>query len=213
MPDVPPAPLPLIRYARLLFVADTSERNDALAEVLSAMGLHLRCVPLQHVLDRRSPLDADVILLSVDIDRRLNDLTRLEAALAGLLVVYCAVTRPQGATALAPGSALATVSAALPTARVVGAFQQFSTDHLRLMALGLLETDAPVVGDDLEAADLVEALLDHVRGVTGVYAGSLRGAEGVEGIAALLDEVAQTAGHPVGFRLDAAKGLVLLFDR
>jgi len=214
MPDVPPAPLPLVRHTRFLFLADTSERNHALAEVLSTTKQDLRCVPLQHALDCRLPLDADVILLSVDIDHWPNALARLEPALAGLVVVWCAVTRPQGPRAtLGPGSALANVAAALPAARVIGAFQQFGTDHLRLMALGLLETDAPVLGDDLEAADLIEALLDHVSGVTGVYAGPLRGAGAVEGIATLLDEVAQTAGRPVGFRLDAARGLVLLFGR
>ncbi len=214
MPGVPLAPLPVVRHTRFLFVSDTSERNDALSEVLSTTGQDLRCVPLQHALDGRSLLDADVILLSVDIDHWLNALRRLEPALAGLVVVWCAVTGAQRPTpSLGSDSALANISAALPAARVIGAFQQFGTDHLRLMTLGLLETDGPVLGDDLEAADLIAALLDHVRGVTGVYAGSLRGAGAVEGIAALLDEVAQTAGRPVGFRLDAARGLVLLFGR
>ena len=93
------------------------------------------------------------------------------------------------------------VARILPNSRVVGALQQFTAEHLALGSLGVLETDVPVVSDDIEAADLIEGLIDEIRGFDSVYAGPLRSAAAMEGLAAVISEVARERGGPVGFRL------------
>ena len=62
------------------------------------------------------------------------------------------------------------VARILPNSRVVGALQQFTAEHLALASLGVLKTDVPVVSDDIEAADLIEGLIDEIRGFDSVYA-------------------------------------------
>jgi predicted dinucleotide-binding enzyme len=79
----------------------------------------------------------------------------------------------------------------LPNSRVVGALPRFNAEHVALASLGALETDVPVVSDDIEAADLVERLIDEIRGFNSVYAGPLRSSGGatflvrIEGIKGL----------------------------
>jgi predicted dinucleotide-binding enzyme len=53
----------------------------------------------------------------------------------------------------------------------------------------------------LRAADLVEGLVDQIRGFNSVYAGPLRSSAAIEGLAAVLSEAARERGGPVGFRL------------
>jgi predicted dinucleotide-binding enzyme len=93
------------------------------------------------------------------------------------------------------------VARLLPNSRVVGALQQFNARHVVLGSLGALETDVPVVSDDIEAADLVEGLIDEIRGFDSVYAGPLRSSAAIEGLAAVISEAARERGGPVGFRL------------
>jgi len=93
------------------------------------------------------------------------------------------------------------VARILPNSRVVGALQQFTAEHLALASVGVLETDVPVVSDDIEAADLIEGLIDEIRGFDSVYAGPLRSSAAIEGLAAVISEVARERGGPVGFRL------------
>ena len=66
------------------------------------------------------------------------------------------------------------VARLLPNSRVVGALQQFTAEHIALGSLGALETDVPVVADDIEAADLTEGLIDEIRGFDSAYPGPLR---------------------------------------
>jgi hypothetical protein len=49
-----------------------------------------------------------------------------------------------------------------PDSRVIGTLQQFGTGHLTFATLGTFHSDVPVIGDDREASDLVEALIDGV---------------------------------------------------
>jgi hypothetical protein len=69
------------------------------------------------------------------------------------------VSRDEGGFFMPPvaeGGAARLVARLLPDSRVVGALQQFSAEHVVLASLGTLETDVPVVSDDIEAADLIE---------------------------------------------------------
>ncbi len=214
MPDVPSVPLPGPQYVRLALVGDGSARAEALHDVLGTTGRVVEHSSLADCVPRLASLEADVVVLCGELDELLATAPMLRLALADIVVLCCAAPAASGPTGVPTArSAVSRVSAALPKARVVGALQQFSAEHFRLIGLGLLETDAPVSADDPEAADLVEALLDEIPGVQGVFAGPLRLAQGVEGIRDLLDEVERVADHPVGFRLDPLKGVILLHGR
>lgn len=94
----------------------------------------------------------------------------------------------------------------VPSARVVGALQQFMPEHLELARLGLLESDAPITGTDREATDLVEALVDEVPGLHSLYMGGLDVSAAVKGLAAVVREVSSSQPAPVGCRVSEKGG-------
>jgi predicted dinucleotide-binding enzyme len=210
---VPDRPLPLVRHTRLAVVGDGSARTLALEAALRTTGRSISRRLLSDIVDRSSPLEADVVVFSCQVSEILELGARLSEALAGVVVVCSMLAEPPAGPVDATRgdkSAVATVSAALPSARVVGALQQFTDRHFTQFSLGLLQSDAPVTGDDREAVDLVEAILDEVAGLDAVFAGALRGAAAIEALAGILHSVEQQAGVPLGFRLDPAMGVVFL---
>lgn len=86
--------------------------------------------------------------------------------------------------------------------RPVGALHLVTAAHVTLASVGALTSNVPVVGDDREATDLVEALVDEMPGFSAAYGGRLSGAAAIEGMAAVLREVETTRGHPVGIKID-----------
>lgn len=213
-PSVPAAPLPLPRAVRVALLGDANARTDALQELFGSGGRQVARHEIRAVAQGAVRLDADVAVVASPIEDVLALAERLAPALADVVVVCSTTLLPQRPDPdPSTRSGVAAVAAALPAARVVGALQQFTVSHLELLALRALETDAPVVADDREAGDLVEALLDELPGVHGVFAGALRNAGPVEAIGQHLAAVADGAGRPVGFRLDPLRGLVLLFGR
>jgi predicted dinucleotide-binding enzyme len=148
----------------------------------------------------------DIVLLTVEPDSLEGVLSGRAGLLSGLVVVVCtsSVSRDEGGFFMPPvaeGGAARLVARLLPDSRVVGALQQFSAEHVVLASLGTLETDVPVVSDDIGAADLIEGLVDQIRGFNSVYAGPLRSSAAIEGLAAVVSEAARERGGPVGFRL------------
>lgn len=210
---VPERPLPLPRHTRLAVVGDGSARTLALEAALRTTGRSISRRLLSDIADRRSRLEADVVVFSCQVDEMLELRTRLSEALTGVVVVCSMLGEPPPSRVdgtRGDKSAVAMVSAALPSARVVGALQQFTDRHFTQFSLGLLQSDAPVTGDDREAVDLVEAILDEVPGLDAVFAGSIRTAAAIEGLADVLHSVEQQAGLPLGFRLDPTRGMVFL---
>ncbi len=213
---VPAAPLPVPRHARFALLGPQTPHLLSIEAALQAGGWVFRHHLLADALDRSDRLDADLVVVSCSLHDLLVLAPRLSAALGGVVVVCSMVDERQQDAYDNPRvgprtSAVAQVAAALPTARVVGALQQFSASHFTLISLGVLDTDAPVTGDDAEAVDLVEAVLDQIPGVEAVFAGPIRNASAVEGIAAILRSLEQDAGRPLGFRLDPMRGLVILY--
>jgi 8-hydroxy-5-deazaflavin:NADPH oxidoreductase len=211
------APLPLPRYARVAVLGD-NDFATALINSLSQGGreiLQVRPDLLTPNFPDPAALPADIVFLALPW-ARLRALTQtLAGPLAGLTVVNCAVALEADSSGffMAPipeGSVTAALAKAWPLSRVVGALHQLTAAHLKLAGLGTLVTDVPVVGDDREATDLVEALIDELDGLESVYAGPLRSAGAVEGVTALLREVESEAGHPVGFRFTDGGGFHIL---
>jgi NADPH-dependent F420 reductase len=134
---------------------------------------------------------ADIVIVAVPYDGHADLLTGLASELAGKIVVDC--VNPlgfdkQGAFGLAveAGSAAQEAAAAVPEARVVGAFHHVSAVLLLDESVDEINTDILVVGDDREATDLIQALANRITGMRGIYAGRLRNAHQVEAMTANL---------------------------
>jgi NADPH-dependent F420 reductase len=133
----------------------------------------------------------DVVLVVVPWDGHVELLHEVSPQLRGKVVVDC--VNPLGfdkqgpyALAVAEGSATEQAAAILSESRVVGAFHHVSAVHLEAPALAAVDTDVLVVGDDREATDLLQALVDLLPGMRGVYGGRLRNAQQVEALTANL---------------------------
>jgi NADPH-dependent F420 reductase len=134
---------------------------------------------------------ADVVIVAVPYDGHSTLLSDLAADLAGKILVDC--VNPlgfdkQGAFGLdvEAGSAAQEAAAAVPNARVVGAFHHVSAVLLLDEAVDEINTDLLVVGDDREATDITQALANRISGMRGIYAGRLRNAHQVEAMTANL---------------------------
>ena len=205
---VPDAPLPLPRYVRAAVIGPASDFSEA---IINAFSTADRCV--DHLLPQElsptsTPLSQsyDLVLVTVDPSSLESMLSGHAELLSDLVVVVCtsAVSSDEDGFFMEPvpdGGVANLVARILPNSRVVGALQQFTAEHLALASVGVLETDVPVVSDDIEAADLIEGLIDEIRGFDSVYAGPLRSSAAIEGLAAVISEVARERGGPVGFRL------------
>jgi NADPH-dependent F420 reductase len=109
----------------------------------------------------------------------------------------------QGAFALevAEGSAAEQAAGLLPRSRVVAAFHHVSAVLLLDPTVDTLDTDVLVLGDDREATDAVQALVDEIPGMRGVYAGRLRNAGQVEALTANLIAVNRRYKAHAGLRV------------
>lgn len=148
----------------------------------------------------------DVVVVAVPWEGHRELLQSLAGELAGKVVVDC--VNPlgfdkQGAFALPveEGSAAQQAAAVLPDSRVVGAFHHVSAVLLLDEAVETVDTDVLVLGDDREATDLVQALVDVVPGMRGVYGGRLRNAHQVEALTANLISVNRRYKAHAGLRV------------
>ncbi len=96
-------------------------------------------------------------------------------------------------------SVAGSVAAALPRARVVGAFHTVSSRELAVLERPM-DDDVPIVGDDGEACAAVAALADRIDGCRAVLAGPLRLASSLEALTPVLIAVNRLAGAHVGVR-------------
>jgi hypothetical protein len=190
----PHAPLPLPRLARLT-VMGRNRKATALGDLFADAGRPVRRAGLPLPAELRFADLTDVVFICLPR----AELDAYRAALAGPLRDVVAVV------ATVPGPA--TLVKAWPDTRVVGAFQQFTAAHFERARLGLLQSDVPVVGDDREATDLAQAIIDELPGFDAVYTGPLRTAAAMEGFTTVVREVEKTFGRPVGFRLDSRRGI------
>jgi NADPH-dependent F420 reductase len=149
---------------------------------------------------------SDVVVVAVPWDGHRATLEPLVQALDGKVVVDC--VNPlgfdkQGAYALEvpEGSAAQQAQSILTGSRVVAAFNNISAVLLLDDAVGSIDTDVLVVGDDREATDLAQALAAAIPGMRGIYAGRLRNAHQVEALTANLISVNRRYKAHAGVRV------------
>jgi 8-hydroxy-5-deazaflavin:NADPH oxidoreductase len=147
----------------------------------------------------------DVAILATVADSIIPTATEHAAALAGRVVICMAnllQKTPRGFAAVFPpeGSVAEAVQVIVPTASVIGAFQ-----NLPAAALGDLDSsmhaDVMVTGDDKAAVRMVIDLIDGVDGLVPIDAGPLSNTSCVEGLTAILINVnrARKGEHSVLF--------------
>jgi NADPH-dependent F420 reductase len=148
----------------------------------------------------------DVVVVAVPWEGHGALVESVAAALAGKIVVDC--VNPLGfdaqgpfALAVAEGSAAEQAAALLPGSRVVAAFHHVSAVLLLDPTVDSLDTDVMVLGDDRDATDAVQALVDEISGMRGVYAGRLRNAGQVEALTANLIAVNRRYKAHAGLRV------------
>jgi NADPH-dependent F420 reductase len=149
---------------------------------------------------------ADVVIVAVPWDGHGELLASLAGQLAGKVVIDC--VNPLGfdnhgayPLPVAEGSAAGQAAAVLPGSVVVGAFHHVSAVLLLDPAVGSLDQDVLVLGDDREATDLVQALAARLPGTRGVYAGRLRNCGQVEALTANLVSVNRRYKAHAGLRV------------
>lgn len=134
---------------------------------------------------------ADVVIVAVPYAGHAELLASLNAELTDKIVIDC--VNPLGFDKQGPyplqvaeGSAAQQAQQVLPDSIVVGAFHHVSAQLLLDPGVMTLETDVLVLGDVREATDQVQALVDRIPGMRGVYGGRLRNAGQVEALTANL---------------------------
>jgi NADPH-dependent F420 reductase len=149
---------------------------------------------------------ADVVVVAVPWEGHATLLAEVAPALTGKLVIDCVnpiAFDGKGAYALQveEGSAAEQAAALLPDSRVVAAFHHVSAVLLLDPTVDRVDTDILVLGDDREATDAVQALVDEIPGMRGVFAGRLRNAHQVEALTANLISVNRRYKAHAGLRV------------
>jgi NADPH-dependent F420 reductase len=132
-----------------------------------------------------------VVVVAVPWEAHGSTLRALAPGLVGKIVVDC--VNPLGFDGRGPhalpvpeGSAAQQAEALLPQSRVCAAFHHVSATLLADPAVEQIDLDVLVLGDDREAAAVVQAIAQRVAGMRGVWAGRLRNAGQVEALTANL---------------------------
>jgi NADPH-dependent F420 reductase len=149
---------------------------------------------------------SDIVIAAVPWDGHKELLETIREQLVGRILIDC--VNPlgfdkQGAFVLPveEGSAAQQAQAVLPNTVVVGAFHNVSAQLLLDTTLETIDTDVLVLGDDREATDAVQALVDRIPGMRGIYGGRLRNAGQVEALTANLISVNRRYKVHAGIRI------------
>ncbi|GAB2857326.1 NADPH-dependent F420 reductase [Nocardioides pacificus] len=148
----------------------------------------------------------DIVIVAVPWEGHGDLLKELASALAGKIVVDCVNPMgfdKQGAFALPveEGSAAMQARALLPDSIVTAAFHHVSAVLLEDPEVTSMDTDVLVLGDDREATDTVQALVDVIPGMRGIFGGRLRNAHQVEALTCNLISVNRRYKAHAGVRI------------
>lgn len=148
---------------------------------------------------------ADVVVVTVPYEAQRATLPALAPDLAGKVVVCCVNAlafdkRGPYPVAVEAGSAAEECQQLLPSARVVGAFQNVSAVKL-LRVPGAVDADVLLTGDDEEAVAAVARMVERIPGMGAVAAGPLRLSRPVEELTAVLLAVNRRHGSHAGIRV------------
>jgi NADPH-dependent F420 reductase len=152
-------------------VAEMGERVPALAGLLEGA-------------DNAAAAAADVIVLATPWDSAIPTVKALQDQLAGKVVISMAnalVKEGREMLALIPprGSVAATVQATLPQSLIAAAFHHLPASEMENLQSGL-EADVLVCSDHPEATAATLELIEHMRGLRPLDAGSLNQASAIE---------------------------------
>jgi 8-hydroxy-5-deazaflavin:NADPH oxidoreductase len=133
--------------------------------------------------------EAEVVILATPFEGALDTVRPLREPLEGKVVVsmVCALMRVgQGIQAiqLARGSFAGTLQAALPGAKISGAFHHLPAEDLGDLDEGLM-ADVLVCADDAEAKATTMALVESMEGLRPLDAGRLTQAQAIEAFTAV----------------------------
>jgi 8-hydroxy-5-deazaflavin:NADPH oxidoreductase len=149
---------------------------------------------------------ADVVVIAVPWDGHEALVRALAPALIGKIVIDC--VNPMGfdklgafALSVPEGSAAQQAAGLLPDSTVVAAFHHISAALLLDPDVGSIDTDVLVLGEERSATDLVQALVDRIDGMRGVYGGRLRNAGQVEALTANLVSINRRYKAHAGLRV------------
>ncbi len=149
---------------------------------------------------------ADVVVVAVPWEGHEALVGAVAPAVAGKIVIDC--VNPMGfddkgafALEVVDGSAAQQAARLLPESTVVAAFHHVSAVLLLDPEVDRIETDVLVLGDNREATDLVQALVDRIAGMRGVYGGRLRNAGQVEALTANLVSINRRYKAHAGLRI------------
>ncbi|GII21928.1 NADPH-dependent F420 reductase [Planosporangium mesophilum] len=172
----------------------SAERGSQTAAEIAAMpGVVSGLVNGNHVTggDNAYASDSDVVIVAVPWEGHDDLLKSLAEKLTGKIVVDC--VNPLGFDKQGPyvlpvpeGSAAQQAEALLPNSRVCAAFHHVSAVLLIDPEVAAMDLDVLVLGDDREAAAVVQALAGRIDGMRGLHAGRLRNAAQIEGLTANL---------------------------
>lgn len=138
---------------------------------------------------------ADVIVLSVPADYIISTVETVIDRIGDSIIVSPAVALERDETGLhsrppSPGSVTELVNDTVPDdAPVIGAFHNLAADTLANLDV-TLEYHVPLVGNDEDAKDTISLLTDSIEGLRPLDAGGLANAREIEGLTALLINLA-----------------------
>ncbi|WP_235877649.1 NADPH-dependent F420 reductase [Saccharopolyspora karakumensis] len=149
---------------------------------------------------------SDLVLAALPWEGHAETLKSLQTELAGKIVIDC--VNPLGFDKKGPyalpveeGSAAQQAEQILPDSRVTAAFHHVSAVTLADLAVGHVDLDVLVLGDDRGATDTVRELADVIPGVRGIYGGRLRNAHQVEAFTANLIAINRRYKAHAGLRI------------
>lgn len=221
-------PTTAVEHVSLAFLGGTGDQGKGLARRFAIAGHRViigsrqaeraaaaaadlqRTVPdgslVAGVTNEEAAAQGDVIVVAVPWEGHRSLVEALAPALAGKVVIDC--VNPMGfdsrgafALPVTEGSAAQQAAMLLPASTVVAAFHHVSAVLLLDEAVESIDTDVLVLGDERDATDLVQALVDRIPGMRGVYGGRLRNAGQVEALTANLVSINRRYKAHAGLRV------------
>ncbi len=167
-----------------------SRDAERAAQIVAEMQERVSTVaPLLGGADNAGAADAELVIVATPWDSAISTVKALRAPLAGKVVVSMVnalVKEGREMLALMPprGSCAAGVQAALPDSLVAAAFHHLPASEMENLDSGL-EADVLVCSDHGEATVATVGMIEHMRGLRPLDAGSLNQALAIEAFTAV----------------------------
>jgi NADPH-dependent F420 reductase len=182
-----------------------SRTSEKAAEGVARVAEKVAGLPIEGRTNAEVCAEADVLVVVVPYEGQRATLTDLAEAIGDKVVVNAVNSlgfdeRGPHAVPVAAGSAAEECQELLPSARVVGAFQNVSAVRLNRHEEPV-EADVLLTGDDEVARELVAELVEVIPGLRAVHAGPLRLSRPIEELTAVLIAVNKRYKTHAGVRI------------